>query len=54
MPPGAKALDIASSMYGLKAVPFKEIGFSAACLAPEVRVFYHSDGTGSVDTGFRV
>jgi hypothetical protein len=39
MPPGAKALDIASSMYGLKAVPFKEIGVSAACLAPQVRFF---------------
>ena len=27
MPPGAKALDIASKMDGLKPVPFKEIVF---------------------------
>jgi len=26
-------------MYGLKPVPFKNSGFSAACLAPEVRLF---------------
>jgi hypothetical protein len=31
MPSGAKALDIAFFVYGLKAVPFKEHRVSAAC-----------------------
>jgi hypothetical protein len=29
-------------MYGLKASPFREASFSAACLAPEVRDFFQS------------